>query len=544
MKKVNLIYTLFFMLWVGMATTACEDRLDIAEHGNMGSMDNYYQTDAEAEAAVAAMYLKWRTDVYVNWWNIKNYMADDAWTAGGTRGDSSESEQLNEFRYDTSNSYIKGLYSGLYTLIYYANLIIERVPGTTETMQRAIAEARTARAWAHGELVALWGTAPIVDHLLGADEYQQKNGTPEETWAFVEEELKTAIDSGHLQSKSDVNDQETGIRLTLEAAKAFLGKTYLFQGKYSEAAEVLDEVIDSGKYDLYSDYDALFHHAGNNCCESIFELQMLDDAEQAWSNYLQFNCQLAWRTDKLNMTTEMQNTYAQGTYGFMNPRESLYEAFVAAEGTDGYRLNNTIRTYEQMEEMGISIASGQNLVGSEGYFAWKTRLLQEDLAVNNPGWQVCTNINLRIMRYAEVLLMAAEAHIQTDNSPKALEYVNKIRKRAQAQALSSITMDDLKTEKRLELCYEGCRYQDLIRWGEAEACLGNQGAQIPQFGYYAQTDESGNTLTDENGNAVYAFELRWPYSNTTYGFQEKHKLLPIPLTEIEVNPNMQQNPGW
>ncbi len=543
MKKHYYLYTLLLALLVGMAT-ACEDRLNIEKHGNMGSVDDYYQTDEEAETAIAAMYLKWRTDVFVNWWYIKNFMSDDAWAGGGTRGDSSEAEQLNEFRYDTSNGYVSGLYSGLYTLIYYANLIIEKVDGTTETMQRAVAEARVACAWAHGELASLWGTAPIVDHLLGNDEYHQANGTAATTWAFVEEELLTAINSGALQSKTGVNDQSTGTRLTLEAAQAFLGKAYLMQSKYSEAAEMLDEVINSGLYDLYSDYDALFHTEGNNCCESIFELQMLDDTEQAWSNYLQFNCNLAWRTDKLDMSTEMQNTYAMGTYGFMNPRESLYEAFLAVEGEDGYRLNNTIRTYDQMEEMGISVASGSNLIGHEGYFPWKTRLLKTDLSIDNTGWQVCTTINLRIMRYAEVLLMAAEAYFQSGNTSKALEYVNKIRERAQIPTLTSITMDDIKTEKRLELCYESCRYEDLIRWGDAETYLGEQGAEIPQFGYYAQTDEDGNTLTDDEGNTIYEVELRWPYTNSTYGFKSKHKLLPIPLTEIEVNPNMVQNEGW
>ena len=148
------------------------------------------------------------------------------------------------------------------------------------------------------------------------------------------------------------------------------------------------------------------------------------------------------------------------------------------------------------------------------------------------------------MRYAEVLLMAAEAHFQAGNSSKALEYVNDIRERAQAPTLTSITMDDIKTEKRLELCYESCRYEDLIRWGDAEEYLGEQGAEIPQFGYYAQTDEDGNTLTDDEGNTIYEFELRWPYTNSTYGFKDKHRLLPIPLTEIEVNSNMEQNEGW
>ena len=333
MKKQYFIYTLLLALLVGM-TTSCVDRLNIEKHGNMGSMDEYYQTDSEAEAALAAMYISWRNQYY-NWWFVKNTLSDDAWAAGGQRGDNTELEQLNEFRFDTSNSLIEGLYSGMYSIIYYANLIIDRVPGTTTVMQRCIAEAKVARAWAHGVLVSLWGTAPIVDHLLEPDEYRQSNGTAADTWAFIERELQEAIDSGALPSKSSLNDQETGIHLTLEAAKAFLGKAYLFQGKYAEAATVLDEVIDSGKYDLYSDYDALFHASANNCHESIFELQVRNDQEQAWNQWSMFYIMIGWRTDKLTLTGNAAATIASGTYGFMNPRKSLYDAFVAEEGEDG-----------------------------------------------------------------------------------------------------------------------------------------------------------------------------------------------------------------
>lgn len=545
MKKQYFIYTLLLALLVGM-TTSCVDRLNIEKHGNMGSMDEYYQTDSEAEAALAAMYISWRNQYY-NWWFVKNTLSDDAWAAGGQRGDNTELEQLNEFRFDTSNSLIEGLYSGMYSIIYYANLIIDRVPGTTTVMQRSIAEAKVARAWAHGVLVSLWGTAPIVDHLLEPDEYRQSNGTAADTWAFIERELQEAIDSGALPSKSSLNDQETGIHLTLEAAKAFLGKAYLFQGKYAEAATVLDEVIDSGKYDLYSDYDALFHASANNCHESIFELQVRNDQEQAWNQWSMFYIMIGWRTDKLTLTGNAAATIASGTYGFMNPRKSLYDAFVAEEGVNGYRLNKTIRTYEQMEAEGVSIANGSNLIGNEGYFSWKTRILKSDCIIDQSYFQVLQYIDYRVMRYAEVLLMAAEAHLQSANGDKskATSYINKIRQRAQLPALErQATMDDLKTEKRLELCYEGCRFQDLIRWGEAETYLGEQGAQIPQLGYFAQTDENGEVIKDEEGNPIYEFEQRWPYSNTTYGFQDKHKLLPIPLTEMEVNPSMNQNEGW
>lgn len=201
----------------------------------------------------------------------------------------------------------------------------------------------------------------------------------------------------------------------------------------------------------------------------------------------------------------------------------LYDAFVAMEGENGYRLNSTIRSASQMTALGISIQPGANMVGHEGYFMWKNRALKEDCIYDASYFQALQYINLRVMRYAEVLLMAAEAHVQSGNSSKALNYINQIRTRAQLPSLTSVTLDDVKKEKRLELCLENVRFQDLVRWGDAETVMGNQGKQIPSY---------------SAGGVAFEFD------NSTYGFKAKHKLLPIPRKEIELNPNMVQNDNW
>jgi len=508
---------------MSMTYVSCSSELDIEKHGNMGSMDTYYTTDENINSASASLYLEVRSN-YFTWYFLKNLLSDDVWCGGGQRGDNGEMEKLNEYNFDTNHGSVEGVYSGLYSIIYKANLIIDMTQGETAVMKRAINEAKVFRAWAHFELVTLWGTAPKVDHLLTPGEYRQANGTPADTWAFIEQDLTEAIASGTLPSKNSVNDEETGIRITKETAQAFLGKAYLFQGKYSEAASMLDNVINSGKYALFTgDYDAQFHAAANNNCESVFELQKRYDTEQMWNQFDMTFLMQGWRSDKLKYKGDAAKLIATGTYGFCNPRKSLYDAFVAWEGADGYRLNKTIWTYPQLNDFGVTISGSNAVYGNEGYFYWKGQSLKDDVITDMTYFQGGQYINLKIMRYAEVLLMAAEANLQAGKNDKALQYINEVRTRAQETPLTSVTLNDIKTEKRLELCLECIRYQDLVRWGDAKTAMGSQGKEIPAF------------TTDG---------IQWNWQNTTYGFQDKNYLLPIPLKELELNPNMQQNPGW
>ena len=521
MKK-NILYIALLGL-MSLMTVSCSSELDIEKHGNMGSMDTYYTTDENVNSASAALYLSVRSN-YFTWYFLKNLLSDDVWCGGGQRGDNGEMEKLNEYTYDSNHGSVEGVYSGLYSVIYNANLIIDMTQGETTVMKRAINEAKVFRAWAHFELVSLWGTAPKVDHLLKPDEYRQANSTPADTWAFVEKDLTEAINSGSLPSKSSAYDQETGIRVTKEFAQALLGKAYLFQGKNSEAASMLDNVINSNKYALFSgEYDQQFHAAANNNCESVFELQKRYDTEQMWNQMDMVYIMQGWRSDKLKYKGTAASLLATGTYGFLNPRKSLYDAFVAWEGADGYRLNKSVLTYPQLEELGVSISGSNAVYGDEGYFYWKNQSYKEDCITDMTYFQAGQFIDLKIMRYAEVLLLAAEAQLLAGNSSKALDYINQIRTRAKEQPLTAVTLDDIKMEKRLELCCEAIRYQDLVRWNDAKSAMGNQGKEVPAF--------------TKDG-------IQWNWQNSVYGFQDKHMLLPIPLKELELNPNMQQNPGW
>ncbi|MCD8312576.1 MAG: RagB/SusD family nutrient uptake outer membrane protein [Bacteroidales bacterium] len=520
MKK---IFTYLTIIAACAAMSGCDSYLDIEKHGNMGSMESFYATDSDAEQALAAVYVG-MNNLYLEWYMSKNLLSDDCWCGGGSRGDDPNYEKVNEYTFATDQAHFTDIYTYLYTVIYYSNLILDNLEPDTTVKQRCYAEAKFIRAWCHFELVTLWGTAPIVDHVLSSDEYRQGNSDPADTWAFVEQDLQEVIDSGWLPSKSGVNDDITTMRVTKELAEAMLGKAYVFQEKWSEAATMLDKVIDSGLYALYTgDYGELLHASTNNCCEAMFELQKRDDADKAWDQCTMTWCYLGWRTESFTFTGQAADEIAMGTYGFCSPQHGIYEAFLATEGVDGYRFNQSIRTAEQLEEYGAALIPGKILFGNEGYFYWKTRLLNDDDIYDYSSLQWLQWIDMRIMRYAEVLLLAAEAQYQSGNSSKALAYVNQIRDRARIPELTSITMDDIKNEKRLELCMETLRYQDLVRWGDAETVLAEQGKEIPVY------TTAGTEIQ---------------FTNTEYGFKAKHKYLPIPQQEIELNPNMTQNEGW
>lgn len=327
-----------------------------------------------------------------------------------------------------------------------------------------------------------------------------------------------------LPSKKNKDDQETGMRVTQEVAKAYLGKAYLFQKKYQEAASVLNEVVDSKKYDLFrGDYDMQFHAVNNNNCESMLELQWRNDQEQTWSQMDMTFLMQGWRTGNMTLKGKAADEVAQGTYGFLNPRKSLYDAFVKAEGKNGYRLQKTLLNSDQMTAYGVKLNPGQNIYGCEGYLFFKNRVLKSDNIMDASYFQGFQYTDRKIMRYAEVLLLAAEANLQAGQPDKALYDINQIRERAKETPLTSVTLDDIKTEKRLELCLESTRFQDLVRWGDAKKALGSQGKEIPNY--------------SSKG-------VSWDFSNSTFGFQDKHMLLPIPLKERELNPNIQQNTGW
>ncbi len=511
------------MIWLSamllLALISCEDILETEQHG-VHTYETFYQTDTEAEEAIASLYMYYsNSGTYYNIYFLKNLLSDDFWCGGGGRGDNGENEKLNEYTFSAEHPYISSSFQSFYGVIYFSNVVLGHVPDETPVQKRVRAEAKVFRAFAYIDLISLWGTPPLVDHELLPSEYKQPNGDPEALWALVENDLSEAINSGALREKANAADNSS-YRITKQFAQALLGKAYIFQEKWNDAVTVLDEMIASDKYQLYTgDYESILQYTAENNSESVFELNYLNDPQNAAMINLLF-AMTGWRTDKMIVSSDIY----KGTWGFCNPQKDLYDAFVGEEGENGYRLLQTMKTYDQVKAMGDEITPGNELYGHEGCFMWKSRKVNGE--VNSGGWMDSHN-NIRIMRYPEVLLLAAEAHVRNNNDAfgKGAEYLNEVRIRAKLDPKSNITLEDVMLEKRLELCGESVRFQDMLRWDITDK-MASQGTQTPWFG--------------SNGT------VRWSNYNTpeAAGFKEKHKLLPFPQTELTLNNNITQNPNW
>ena len=530
------------------------DLLDIPQQG-VTSEETFYKTDEDCEEAIAAVYSAWRTAYsgghmgaaqYANGFFLKNFLADD-FNSGGSRSDQTYAQEIYESRIMPTNLWVEAYYKDLYSTVYLCNLVIGKFdPSESAIKARNVAEAKVYRALCYFELTTLWGNPPKVDRVLqNSDEYKVYNSTKEELWSFIETDLKDAIDSGALTSKTSLNDKDGCTRATLEAAKTILGKAYLYQGKYGDAKTLFKEVIDTGLYDLEDDIDVLYHTAGNGSKEYVLECTRHFDMSNMYSQGGWYGILANWGFGYGFIAGPEASSHfnfnSTSGYSYYNPTKSLYDAFVAEEGEDGYRVTSWICPFDRVPSMNIGVNATNNRYGNEGYFRLKWLTSTDDENVSFwCGNQSCTPV----IRYADVLLMMAECCIQTGDAD-ADNYFNRVRTRAKLPSKSGITMDDLKLERRLELAMEAVRFQDLIRWGDAATVLKDKGKKLPTFQIVPDPD---NDLTTAEGiyNAKYTTSVS--YTDNEYELAgwtpNRDELLPYPENEIEVNPNIDQNPGY
>lgn len=601
-------------LAAGVSFTSCEDRLDEPFQHGVDAVENFYKTDADCEKALASAYEGFlinvlsRTEdpaapgIWTPNTQMLNYRGDDILYAGGNYGDHEFSGELNEFRLTPESEVPKFGYKGLYLSVYTCNLVIEHFQNpATDFQKQAVAEARVLRAYDYFLLANYFDTPPIVDHLLSGDAMPTNSDTDENyKWgkddilAWVVREIEAAEPA--LSERKDVNDKEGAVRVTKGFANALAGKTYLFLGKYNEAKAALKKVIDSGKYALVPGdrYLDLFHIEGDGCEEKIFEANLEYNAGiSSWgganwngaihhSTWMEAN-QQNWRAGNFQTSPNRNYCGIDGWGGcgvpqwfgdefFANDGHSkrfdatlmhIDDAVYMTSGVKGMSYqdeelkNMTPEQLKTSKKVGIKDV-GQGLYGQSFWLPFKNVMSTNDvMKPDGSGLAYGDNNrlnNIRVMRYAEVLLNYAEACLQTGDAAEAKKYVNMIQERAGSKTISDVVdMEVLKREKSYELWYEGCRFFDVIRWQDPKGLehLKNAGQKVPHlFDKLFRAPQPGEEVVWEHGTEANSrFYNVYTHEGKDAGFEVgfkagKHEFFPIPQNILDKNPNMHQNKAW
>lgn len=610
---------------IAFLPSCSEDNLEIDQKG-VTSIDSFYKTDDDAEAAMVAVYqgFVWNMCaqsggyIYSPFRAAFNNCGDDMFAAGEFLGDNDFMADLNEFRYDNGNSVLTNCYQNIYYAMYYTNLVVDRFKdglpevGHTATTKRVVAEARVMRAYMHMMLAIGWGTPPIVDHVLTGSAQPGNASSQADVFKWCAEECLAA--EPDLDERESQSDKSGAAKVTKGFANAVAGKCYMFLEDWGNAKTCLKKVIDSDKYALVPGERFMenFHRAGDLNEEKIFEgnidYSASIDNQGTWINrttWMEANI-WNWRGDHCVLSPTTNYSSIDGWGGLGVPK-SFVDEFIKNDGENSYRFKATVVPVEDVifaegatkdcygetirvidtvvgdavfakcdpstvkevknkakEVVGHSGQLDLNLLtkdqkatlkavgiktflyGQSLYLPLKQVAQIADLTKQGQNFRMNNYI---IMRYAEVLLMYAEACIQSGNASEALTYINMTKARAGAPLATEANMDVLKTEKKCELWLEGCRWADMKRWKDFDLAkkAGTEVTTLYDELFYSkeQAKKDGLTIVETSPTGrfytVYAPEAQ----GRATGFQEgKHELFPFPQNVMLVNGGLTQNPGW
>jgi hypothetical protein len=469
------------------------------------SVDNYYKTETEAINATNATYTPLSAIYNGAAWHLGDIMSDDADLGGGGGGDGAETAELDNFNVTSFNPIIGIMWAQCYFGILRANLVIERVPlvpvMTESIRKRSIGEAKFLRALYYFHLVRLFGDVPLYTNVITAEQASTITRSPKQQ---VYNQIITDLKDAELLLPNTYSGADLG-RASAGAAKGLLASVYLTLGDKTNAALKAKEVIDNKAiygYDLYTDYADNFKLENENGKESLFEVQYRSGGG-TWSIYGAGTCINTFYGPRA------QNIVRESGYGFTVPTKDFvdqYEKTGAAYNTiTDKRRNRTIwipgDTYN-------TYVQPSSLIGSPLGFNTKKYFISIDNTTGDDGqWR--SALNVPIMRYAEVLLIYAEAAGSALGKP----YADLVRARAGLAPLSnslSVTQyqDAIYKERRLELGFEMHRWYDLLRH--------------PDPNYFI-------TVMRASGKT---------------NILPKHRYMPIPQSERDKDANLTQNDGY
>jgi hypothetical protein len=475
MKKQ--IYLSAGILAAAMSLSACSDSFLEVTSPTQEDASEYFKTDAHIQEAVIAAYdpLHW-PDWAMSEYNpvniMSDIMADDLWVGGSDRTDNANWHYMMNFECQ-GNYVIAGLWTDAYSgvkrcndvLAYIANPEVEDM--TEANAKYYEAQARVLRVYYYNWLWKFWGNVVYFDKNFDGAPYLGTQYTADEIYNFMIEDLEDALALNVLPMKE--SDENVG-RVTKAMAYMLYAEIVMYQNdtaRFSKALEYMKEIINSGQYALNPDYANIFKESGEWTSESIYEVNYKDDnAIRDWSNPLAAGGTVLPTLLSPN-NWPSGNDGHDGGWGFCPVRQETYDRYEAGD----------VRRDATCWNAGALGVDYNKRYQDTGLFLEKYAAHTGDNADQKASSELNWNNNLRIYRYSETLLNAAELILRGAGSGDAQGYLDQVRTRAGVGSITA-TIDNVIEERHLEFVGEGKRYWDLIRSGKAATVL------VPdQYGY-------------------------------------------------------------
>jgi hypothetical protein len=556
MKTIRKIIIQFSVLiLLALTNSSCSDEYLEFDPVAAENSASFYITMSHAEQAVAAAYstlstrTAWDRDITMVMGDVPS---DDAEAGGDFENEVPDVEFFNRHNQLPTNTHLEDVYGVLFRGIHFSNLGLEKIPNILNTDPNAnasiiairLAELKFIRALNYLYITNIYGQVPLVDHVLLPSEYFNDKASFRDLYDLIEEDLTDAMSV--LPEKSALSSSDVG-RATKGAAKALLARLLIFESSYAanypgdsrfdglnerwaEVLSICEDLINSGEYGLvglngetYSTwhgpetngYRYLFSVEAENCDESIFEIQYINDGEDY--TITRAGSLIQWTSARYAVSPTTGAAISTSYWGLGWPTQSLVDEYEAGD----VRFNTNIASPGDTIEMGTFGYQPINFDKSgTGYYMQKYILSNEQFKnAGGHSWQK-SPMNIKLLRYADVILMAAESAIMTGDNAKATTYINMVRKRARdcgtsgvpADLSGTISLEQLISERRRELAFEGRRFSDMVRWNIA-------------------VERMHNTSTP--GGYPIIFE------------SPKNDFLPLPQREIRTsNGNLTQHDGW
>lgn len=481
-KHIKLVCLLTVMAFL---FPSCKDFLEEDPQDKIAT-SNYYTTESDAISAVNAIYGHLNAqseDTYggvyhSNFWITVGLASDEMLN---NQVGSVDADQLEKFTYTPENGIITDVWKQHYKAITLANIAIARIPSIdmNETLRtRLVNEAKFLRALLYFDLVRMFGTVPLV---LEEEEPLKPNAA--EVDAIYDQIIADLTDAEGLP----VTQADGRGRATKGAAKAILAKVYLTRHQYDLCAAKAKEVIEMNEYDLWDDFSDAFRIVNRGGKEAIFSVGFGDaDGKISFWEAGQFHVRL--------LPTMLVGVITTNTQGWQVPTTALANSYEPADE------RGPVSVFDHFTE---TVEDTDYDISFDKYYFRKYWDVQSPKEFTN---EQCTQ-DYPVIRYADVLLMYAEALNEGSNSTDAHTYLNMVRERAGLEDLDGLDQDQFRAavleERKLELACEGQRWFDLVRTGTLESLV--------------------------------------PLAKTGVIPQSRHYLFPIPQRERDVNSNLPQN---